>query len=356
MQGGFVRRDGRGAPPHRFLKRLAVVGVDQLRQVASNPFAMGKIQQFAQGGADVAHDPLRIEKNDHVGDVLDQRAIVQLAAAERLFRPLQALLTGGHGLDHVDQRPGQFAHLVAAARDRRQLLRHRFDGRVVALQEGDFARLAGELPERLRDPVHQQPRRQRHRQANEAPHHPLPEDRGPEGPVDGLLVHADVDLADLAVEDRGGNVQEGPRSGDVHPADLGPFQFADRLTQLGRRLGDEGVRQDLALVIADEDVADAFGFGELVDQRLQCRGVGLHQDVVDAGAGDGFRDGRPLASVLAVEHVRQRPGGEPGRRRRRAAEQGHQRDQQSGEQPRRLHFCHSLQSVSITNRRPRTTV
>ena len=66
------------------------------------------------------------------------------------------------------------------------------------------------------------------------------------------------------------------------------------------------MRQVLALLTGDVDVADTLNLDELIDHRLQRRQISVQKDV-HAGVGDGLRDvfavGRVLRRQLGVYRV-----------------------------------------------------
>src|SRR5262249_12984925 len=114
-------------------------------------------------------------------------------------------------------------------------------------------------------------------------------------------IHAHVDVAELAEEDRRGSID------DLSAIDLDFPRpgLIDRGVDFRRDPGDKRVRNHVIFTVHDENVIDARRFLDLVDAGLDRGGVAV-QDQVDIGGGkcrgNGFAVVDELIRSTAIDH------------------------------------------------------
>ena len=176
---------------------------------------------------------------------------------------------------------------------------------------------------------------------------------------DGLGVHADVHVPGQPGQDGTGHVQVGPAL-ELHVAlhvrlvPHGPGGLLDKGPDLRRHVRDEGVGDDLPVLVGHGHVGDPGDGLVLVDARLDRPGL-LLQDGHDVRFGHAAGQGQGLGLVFPGHLPLQARAEGHGRDRGDHAEHDHHEQQRLEEQLGSFHGRHSCQSSRGSNR-PSTTV
>src|SRR5438477_7947113 len=249
--------------------------------------------------------------------------------------------------------PAELAHLVGTLEQTLDLGGIR--GRVLLAGQ----RMPGVIPEVMERPRHQinQPVRHQHAEdQDDAEKIDLLANGRLDLQSDVVLVHAHMHVAGLAGEDARRDLREISETREC--AVVGVLRTLVVGEDLVGNAWDEGMRDDYALLVRDEDVGDAGDLDELVDDRLEGRIVPV-DDQVDVRVGNTACD-RPtilqeIASQLSVHGVDVQGGGQ----RHNEPYDGEHAEQgfliQSGDPHRFVQASHSP-SPNGTNRPSLTTV
>src|SRR3974377_2077325 len=189
--------------------------------------------------------------------------------------------------------PAELAHLVGTLEQTLDLGRSR--GRDVLLAGQRMPGVIPEVIERARHQINQPVGRQHAGDQDDAEKIDLLANGRLDLQGDVVLVHADMHVAGLACEDAGRDLREVSEARECAVVDV------LRILVVGEDLvgnaRNEGMRDDRALLVHDEDVGDAGDLDELVDDGLEGRIV-LVDDQVDVRVGNAR--GNPPTRVFVM--------------------------------------------------------